>query len=149
MGQAPTVQVHASCVAIDGHGVLLRGPPGSGKSDLALRLMDGGARLVADDRTDITLADGRLVASAPQPIDGLVEARGVGIVRLGASVEAPLAVVVDLVDPERIERLPEPAVCEILGIAVPRVDVAPFEPSAPAKVRLAVRLASGDIMPIR
>ncbi len=146
MGDGDTLQVHASCVAVDGRGVLLRGPPGSGKSDLALRLMDGGARLVADDRTDIALENGRLVASAPPVIDGLVEARGIGILRLDGAVAAPLCVVFDLVDPEGVERLPEPDVCEFLGVTVPRFDIAPFEASAPAKVRLAVRLASGDIV---
>ncbi|MFZ9450406.1 MAG: HPr kinase/phosphorylase [Alphaproteobacteria bacterium] len=82
MTQATSIQVHATCVAIDGAGILLRGPSGAGKSDLALRLVDGGAALVADDRVDLRRRGTCLVASPPAPLRGLVEARGVGILRV-------------------------------------------------------------------
>ena len=74
-------QVHGTCIAIDGAGVLLRGPSGCGKSDLALRLIDGGAVLVADDRVSLEARAGDLVASAPDALAGLLEVRGVGIER--------------------------------------------------------------------
>ena len=138
------MQVHASCVAIAGAGVLLRGPSGSGKSDLALRLIDGGARLVADDRVTLRRAGGRLLAAPPDALAGRIEVRGLGIVALDHQGEAPLALVVDLVPPERIERLPEAARCSLLGVDLPCLALAPFEPSAAAKVRLAVAGATRD-----
>lgn len=136
-------QVHASCVAIEGTAVLLRGPSGSGKSDLALRLIDGGARLVADDRVDLVREEGRIVASAPARIAGLIEVRGLGVYRIGAVGGAPLGLVVDLVPGEAVERLPEARLCEILGFSLPWRALAPFEPSAPAKIRLAMRSLAG------
>ena len=91
-------QIHATTIYIDGSGVLLSGPSGSGKSDLALRLIDGGARLVADDRTDLALADGRLVASAPREIAGRMEVRGLGVLEKDAVPQTVLTLVVELVD---------------------------------------------------
>lgn len=144
MADAP-LQVHGTAVAIDGRGVLLRGVPGAGKSDLALRLIDGGARLIADDRVDVRVADGRVAISAPTTLAGLIEARGVGIVPVGAVASAPLALVVDLVAPDHVPRLPDPSTCEIAGIAIAHVRLAPFEASAPAKVRLALAVAAGTL----
>ena len=132
------LQLHATCVAWKGIGVLLRGRSGSGKSDLALRLIESGARLVADDRCDLVRMGSRLLVSAPAAIKGLIEARGVGIVRCPALRRAPLGLVVDLVPRRRMERLPEPASFAALGIAVPLIRLAPFEASAAAKLRLAV-----------
>lgn len=134
-------QVHATSIDIDGDGVLLRGPPASGKSDLALRLIDAGACLVADDRTDLALRDGRVFASAPAALAGRIEVRGIGILNVGAVVISPLALVVDLVGPGGVERLPEPSRTDILGLAIPLVRLAPFEASAPAKVRAALKFA--------
>jgi RNase adaptor protein for sRNA GlmZ degradation len=139
--------VHATCVAIDGAdgplGVLLRGPPGAGKSDLALRLIDRGARLVADDQCELRCQDGaagaRLVARAPASIAGVLEVRGLGIMEVPSLAEAPVALVVDLVDPEKVERLPEAATEEILGLELPRVALNAFEAAAPAKLHLALR----------
>ena len=88
--------IHASCVAIGGRGVLLLGASGAGKSDLALRLIDGGARLVADDRTIVFVKNGALHARAPSTIAGLLEIRGVGIVKLPARAFVKLALVVHL-----------------------------------------------------
>ncbi len=131
--------IHATCVAIDGMGVLLRGPSGAGKSDLALRLIDGGAQLVSDDYTVVELDGGRLVATAPDSIRGKLEVRGVGILPLPAAARAVVALVVDLVGDAPVERLPEPETVAVGGAAVPRIALAPFEASAAAKVRLAVR----------
>ena len=141
-------QVHGTCVEVDRVGVLVRGPPGSGKSDLALRLIDGGARLVADDRVDLELRDGGIVASAPAEIGGMLEVRGLGVLRLDRAKEAALGLVIDLLDGARIERLPRSARCTYLGLALPLVGRAPFEASAAAKVRLAVAWAKGRIIPV-
>ncbi len=142
------VQIHGTCVDVDGTAVLLRGPAGSGKSDLALRLIDGGARLVADDRAEMRLEDGRLVVSAPPETGGLIEVRGIGVMRMDPAGEAPLGLVVDLVSPGAVERLPEPGAWDCLGVSVPLLKLAPFEASAAAKVRLAVRGVTGDILPV-
>lgn len=136
-------RMHATCVALGGAAVLLRGPSGTGKSDLALRLVDAGAALVADDQVELTAEGGRLVARAPAALAGKLEVRGVGIVPLAAAVAAPVALVADLVP--SAERLPEPAEETILGIAIPRIEIAPFEPSAPAKLRLALAQAARNI----
>lgn len=131
--------VHASAVAIDGGAVLIRGPSGAGKSDLALRLIDAGAQLVADDQALLRRAGGRVWVTAPAAIKGLIEVRGLGILRIAALDEAPLALIVDLVAPASIERLPERESEEVLGYRVTRVALAPFEASAAAKLRLARR----------
>lgn len=141
-----TTLVHATCVALRLPGrtwraVLLRGAPGAGKSDLALRLIDAGGRLVADDQTRITRRGRTLTASAPTVLAGLIEVRGVGIVKMARSqvlARGPLAMIVDLVPAEHVERLPDPAEEEVLGVALPLLALAPFEASAPAKLRLAL-----------
>jgi serine kinase of HPr protein (carbohydrate metabolism regulator) len=140
-----STRVHATCVAWR-HGrhwraVLLRGPSGAGKSDLALRLVGAGARLVADDQTDLARQGNQLIASAPERIAGLIEARGIGIVKLGRDQtvrRAAVVLLVDLAPPERIARLPEPASENLLGVDLPVVSLAPFEASASAKLRLAL-----------
>jgi HPr kinase/phosphorylase len=133
------IRVHGTSVALGGDGVLLRGPSGSGKSDLALRLIDEGALLIADDQTELRLVGGALRMSAPPTIAGKMEVRGVGILSVDNAKSAPLRLVVDLVAPSAVERLPEPLTCEFLGSPVPRICLAPFEASAPAKLRLALR----------
>lgn len=134
---------HGTCVTLDGVAVLLRGPSGSGKSDLALRLIDGGARLIADDQTLVTMQDGRLVASTPETIAGKMEVRGIGILAVEAETSGILGLVVDLV-PDPPERMPEPETTEILGIALPLLRLNPFEASAAAKLRLALRSMAGE-----
>ncbi len=134
-------QIHATTIDINGSGVLLSGPSGSGKSDLALRLIDGGARLVADDRTDLALADGRLVASAPRELAGRMEVRGLGVLEKDAVPQTVLALVVELVDPENVERVPKAATTTLLGVDVLVVRLHAFEASAAAKVRAALMAA--------
>jgi HPr kinase/phosphorylase len=132
------ILVHATAIAIEGAAILLRGPPGAGKSDLALRLIDGGgARLVADDQAEMRCVGNQIMVSAPAAIAGLIEVRGLGILRVDAVEAAPLALFVDLVRSAEVERFPESRFEEVLGLAVPLIALAPFEASAPAKLRLA------------
>jgi serine kinase of HPr protein (carbohydrate metabolism regulator) len=143
MNQPTTTQIHASCVEFAGTGVLLRGPSGSGKSDLALRLIEAGGCLVADDRTDLTVEAGSLLASSPASIAGRLEVRGVGIVMLPAVARARVGLAVDLVPAGQVERMPGAARCSYLGIELPLIALAPFECSATAKLRVAAREAAG------
>jgi HPr kinase/phosphorylase len=132
---APVI-VHATAVAIGGCAMLLRGPSGSGKSDLALRLIDAGARLVADDRSEVWRDGKVLLVRSPAAIAGLIEVRGVGILRLVPLRATRLSLLVDLVAPETVERLPDRKSEAILGVSLPLVSLAPFEASTPAKLRL-------------
>lgn len=145
-----TMLVHATCVALRPQGtssgrawraVLLRGPSGAGKSDLALRLIEAGGRLVADDQTRLTRSGRSLFATAPAALAGLLEVRGIGIVKLARGQllsRASLSLLVDLVAADRIERLPEPVEETVLDVDLPVLALAPFEVSAAAKLRLAL-----------
>lgn len=135
--------VHATAVAIGGRAVLLRGPSGSGKSDLALRLIDAGARLISDDYSQLRRKNDGILVSAPEPISGLIEVRGIGILRVETLAEARLGLVADLVAPQHVERLPEPRGETIFGLPIPLVEIAPFEASAPAKLRFALAALTG------
>jgi serine kinase of HPr protein (carbohydrate metabolism regulator) len=136
-------RVHGTCVAIDGKAVLLRGSSGSGKSDLALRLIDEGAVLVADDQIELQRERNELIASAPPTIVGRMEVRGIGVLPMASVDSVRVAMVVELVTSDRVARLPEPCRCTIEGVELPVVALAPFEAAAAAKVRLALR-AVGD-----
>jgi HPr kinase/phosphorylase len=140
---AETLLVHATTVAIGGRAVLLRGPSGSGKSDLALRLIDAGARLIADDQSELARDGDTVLVRAPATIVGLLEVRGIGIVRLDPLPVARLALVVDLIPSEMVERMPDQTAAEFFGVSIPVVALAPFEASAAAKLRLALA-AFGD-----
>lgn len=133
--------IHATAVAIRGRGVLFVGPSGSGKSDLALRLIDRGATLVADDRVVLTRDGDRVLASSPATIAGLIEVRGVGIVAVPHAAGVPVALVVDLAAPPA--RLPDPATRDVAGLAVPVVALAAFEASAALKVEAALAAIGG------
>jgi HPr kinase/phosphorylase len=137
MSMSAARQIHASCVARDGHGVLLTGPSGAGKSDLALRLIGRGFTLVADDRVEI--ADGR--ASPPASLAGLLEVRGFGIVRLPFDAPAALRLVVQV--RPALQRLPDLEWDAELG--VPLVCVDPALCSAPDRVALALDCALGRV----
>src|SRR5690625_3758885 len=115
---SPMLQYHASAVAMGGRACLITGKSGAGKSTLAMAMIALGAELVADDRVEIRRADRHLLLSAPRTIEGLIEARGAGILRLPARAEAPLALLVDL-DRMPAERLPEPLPTASLGAPVP------------------------------
>lgn len=141
--------LHATCISLEGSGVLLRGPSGCGKSDLALRLIDAGAaRLIGDDYCDYAVEDGRLIAR-PRPAGaGLLEVRALGVLRLDAAAlaaRAAVVAVIDLTPGEPPERLPEPAWTALRGVRLRHFTLDPREPSAAAKVRLAVRLACGTM----
>ena len=140
------IQIHATCVELAGTGILLRGPSGSGKSDLALRLIDGGARLVADDRVMIETDEDGLIASPAPSLAGLVEVRGLGIARVPNVKSVHLDLVVDLTPQNEIERLPEPGSCRLLGVELPALKLEPFAASASAKVRLAAKSITQDIL---
>ncbi|WP_116090518.1 HPr kinase/phosphorylase [Sphingomonas crusticola] len=135
-----TTTLHASCVAIDGRGILLTGLSGSGKSDLALRLIDRGATLIGDDGIVVEARDGRLHARAGPHIDGQLEIRGLGIVALPSAPEAPLALAVALDQP--VPRMADEflPVRVLEGLTLPVIALAPFESSAPVKVEKALFL---------
>ena len=136
---------HGTAVAIDGEAVLLRGPSGAGKSDLALQLIDRGARLVADDQTLLRRVGDRVIAAAPPTIAGLIEIRGIGIITVEATDAAPLFLIADLIPLGEVERMPERTFETILGVSVPLVVLAALEASAAAKLRLLRRaLAAGS-----
>jgi serine kinase of HPr protein (carbohydrate metabolism regulator) len=146
LGDAAETQ-HGTAIALAGNAVLIRGAPGSGKSDLALRclalaptaLIASPAMLVADDRVVITRKGERLTVEAPATIRGKLEVRGLGIVTVPCLASAELVLVADLVAPERIERFPGPApVMEIAGVGLPLLHIAPFEAAAPVKLLLAL-----------
>ena len=132
------MQIHASCAARDGAGVLLLGPPGSGKSDMVLRLIDRGFQLVADDRVDVE--DGW--ACSPSALAGLLEIRGLGIMRLPHVARARVVLAVELGVPR--ERLPAPERHKALD--VPLIRVEPAHCSAPQRIALALDLAEGRLM---
>lgn len=144
---AAAILVHATAIAIDGRAVLLRGPSGAGKSDLALRLIDAGARLVADDQVALRRAGHRVLVTAPASIAGLIEVRGVGILQVEPLAEAALAMCVDLVPSAEVERLPEIRCEDVLGLAVPSMALSPFEASAAAKLRFALGAFSANSVP--
>jgi RNase adaptor protein for sRNA GlmZ degradation len=143
--------IHATAIALAGQvtgdwAVLLRGPSGAGKSDLALRLIDQGASLVSDDQTQLEPRGGRLFAAAPQTIAGKLEVRGLGIVDLPYRDAVPVALIADLRPQSEIDRLPEEDYERLAGVALRRIDLDPWQISAPEKLRLALRAAAALIM---
>lgn len=150
--------VHGTAIALAGRAALIRGAPGSGKSDLALRclaqpathLIAGEALLVADDQVLVENNDGGLRLRCPETIKGLLEVRGLGIVTVPVQETADLELLVDLVSPDEIERLPDPnATTEFLGSSFRRLALWPFEPSAPLKLLLALQEAQRTVQGLR
>jgi HPr kinase/phosphorylase len=135
--------LHASCATRDGAGVLLTGPPGAGKSDLLLRLLDHGFTLVADDQVEVARAGASWVASAPAALAGLLEVRGLGLCRMPWQRHTTLALVVRLGE---AVRLPMPETFPNLGL--PTVDIVPWHASAPHRVALALECAIGRVTQI-
>lgn len=141
--------VHGTALTCMGSGVLLLGPAGAGKSDLALRLIatplsglgSTPFQLVADDQVLVERHDARLIARSPATIAGQLEIRGIGIIAVPYATEADLTLVVELTKSHTdIERLPEPASTKLAGLSLPIIRLFPFEASATAK--LAASLAS-------
>lgn len=146
-----TSLVHGTCIALDEGAAVLQGPSGIGKSDLALRCImqpthvNGralAARLVADDQVLVERRASWLWARPPAAIAGKLEVRGIGIIEVPHAPEARLRLVVRLVGFDAVERLPDPAKTGVLGLALPVVQIAPLEVSAPLKVLLALLRAS-------
>ena len=132
-----TETVHASTVALEGRAVLITGLSGSGKSDLALRLLDRGFALVSDDRTIVRRDGPRLIASAPPNIAGKLEIRGIGIVEMSHVQDIPLALLVELSG--EIQRMPdENHRRPFLGVDLPLVHIDATAASAASKVSLAL-----------
>lgn len=129
----------ATCVAISGLGILIEGPPASGKSALGLALIDRGARLIGDDGVLLDLCDGRLVARPHPCTRGLMEVRNLGLAPFEVCDAAPVALVIKL-DPAAPRFIDAPLQTERLGVSVPLVPIWP-EPYPPAlKVEQALRL---------
>jgi len=138
--------VHGTCVAFGAHAALLRGSSGSGKSDLALRFLalpaDGGMApcLVADDQVVVEAQAGGLVVSAPDTLAGKLEVRGLGIMTLPHVTQAKLVLIVDFVASDEVPRMPPEPLPRVtlLGVSVPNLQLAPFEDSAPLKLKMAL-----------
>ena len=131
-----TDNIHATCVAINGCGVLIIGKSGLGKSDLALRLINNkGAVLVSDDRTDINVENDKIYASSPNTIKGMLEVRGIGIINLDSCNQAEVKLVISLVDDmAKIERMPAEKFYCLKDVKIPMIDLYSFEVSAVDKV---------------
>ena len=133
------MQIHASCAAKNGNGVLVLGPAGSGKSDLLLRLFGVGFQLVADDQ--VTIENGQ--ARPPAALAGLLEVRGLGIVRMSYVAPVLLTLAVRLASSPPPERLPLPA--RDTDLNLPLLVLDGFAASAAARVALALDCATGRV----
>ncbi len=143
--------IHASCVAVGSHGILIRGASGSGKSTLCLQLIDGEgyglgrktlrARLVADDQVELFPRKGKLVARPPASLAGLIEIRGAGILATTYKKSVILKLVVDLLLPAQVERLPDQSdqQTDIEGVKLARIAIATGNPAVTAIVRSALQ----------
>lgn len=142
MNAAPPQVMQASAVVIGGRALLIEGPPGCGKSSLALALIDRGAGLIGDDAVTLSVdGAGRLIAAPPPNIAGLLEVRGVGVVRLAIAAPAPVALILALsgAPPERLPETPLPA-REIAGVAIPVLVFAPDPLASAVRAEWALRL---------
>lgn len=135
--ETSTLLLHGSAVRLDGKGVLLLGRSGRGKSDLALRLIDQGAVLIADDQIRLRREGDQLIAEAPANLSGLIEIRGVGIMRL-PHVNGALDLVVDLDLDDEETRLPDPMTVSWHGLDLPKIQINAKAASAAAKIKLAL-----------
>ncbi|MBL4790657.1 MAG: HPr kinase/phosphatase C-terminal domain-containing protein [Kordiimonadaceae bacterium] len=131
-------QIHGTVLDIAGKGVLLLGPSGAGKSDVALRLMDRGAVLIADDRVELYAIADKVLATAPKSLRGYIEVRGLGITSVPVSGGTTIALVVELVPSADVPRLPKVLYKGIAGRKIPLIRLNAFEVSTPIKIELAV-----------
>jgi serine kinase of HPr protein (carbohydrate metabolism regulator) len=115
-------------------GVLIEGPSGIGKSDLALRMLSTGFRLVADDRVLLFKSAGRVFGRAPASIRGLIELRGLGVLPIDALRLVEISLVINCVAAGAVERLPLVGTSMVLEVEIPALAVCAFEASAPAKL---------------
>ncbi len=137
--------LHASCVALGGAGLLLLGAPGAGKSALALRLMERGWALVADDQVAIIATPAGLTATPPPGLAGCFEVRGLGVFQGLAHTQAPLAAVARLMPVASIPRLPTPLRWHALGHDLPEFALDAADPAAPEKAHWALQAARGKL----
>lgn len=144
MTETDGVYVHGTAVALGPWGVLLRGGSGAGKSDLALRLIERGAKLISDDQVHLFLEGGLVYGAAPQTISGLLEVRGIGVVPMPVKDKAPIVLLLDLVPHEDVPRLPDAESETHFGLDLPVLKLFPFESSAPEKVKVALRSLLGE-----
>ncbi|MCH8081161.1 MAG: HPr kinase/phosphatase C-terminal domain-containing protein [Proteobacteria bacterium] len=135
---------HATCIEIDSRGILIEGPSGSGKSDLALRLMSRGAKLVSDDYVELASKGGHLTATAPEKIAGKMEVRGVGLVDVDYTNEVRIALLIELTPRDEIPRLPDPRHKELGGVRVPHFALEAFDSSAVDKIFVILKSISQD-----
>ncbi len=143
-GATGTMTIHASAAARDGWAVLLLAPPGGGKSDLLLRLLDRGWALVGDDRLVLFSAPGGRLRAAPAPeLAGMMEVRGLGLVTGLPWAPAPVRLAVELGPAEAQERLPHPRGWSALGVSVPLLRLDGAAPSAPARLEMALAVLAG------
>ncbi|MFA3920359.1 HPr kinase/phosphorylase [Ruegeria hyattellae] len=140
--EATQANIHGSCVAMGGGALLIVGRSGSGKSALALEMMALGATLVADDRVDLTRDRAQVLASAPDPIAGLIEARGIGLLRALPSASMPLSYILDL-DCTEAARMPSQAETVLLGCRLPLLGA----PNAPNLAAALVQLLKAGRVP--
>jgi HPr kinase/phosphorylase len=149
-------RVHATAIAVGGRGVLIRGPSGSGKSDLAFRclgiatsqLVTGPVRLISDDQVLLKREGLTLSATAPATLFGKIEVRGVGIIEVDTEKQAEIALICDITRRKDIERYPDPwPVAQVLGLSVPVLRICPYDASAPLKVLVA--LSSRYLPPLK
>ena len=149
-GPGASLIMQASAVVIGGRALVIEGPPGSGKSSLALALLDRGAGLIGDDAVTLTRTGDRIIASPPPHIAGLIELRGIGLVSWPVAEAAPLALILALGRPPG-ERLPRHAERQmVLGVPVARLafDPGPLAPAQRAEWALQVHgLASPAVDP--
>ncbi len=136
-------EIHGTCFEIMGVGVLLRGASGSGKSDFALRCIYSGAKLVSDDIVVLEKEEDSIVATSPENIRGLIEVRGVGIVKKEYINKAKISLVVDMEKSDKISRIPKEEVCNICGVMLKHIRLYPFEVSAVEKLKTVISILQG------
>ncbi len=131
------LKMHSSVVAVKGSAVLIRGPSGSGKSDLALRFIDQGAELVSDDYVELHTVKSNIFVTPPETISGLLEVRGIGLMTFSYLKKAKLVLALDLVKTSQIERLPvRQNSLFVDGVSIPLYKLDGFAASATARVRV-------------